>query len=52
MEVKGISPKEHHLNSIAKKLLALRAQVKDYLVAKGLAVLKPPLCGKDNDPTE
>jgi hypothetical protein len=51
-EVKGISPKEHHLNSISKKLSTLRAEVKDYLVAKGLAVLKPPLWGKDNDPTE
>jgi hypothetical protein len=51
-EVKGISPKECHLNSISKELLALRAEVKDYLVAEGLAVLKPPLWGKDNDLTE
>ena len=50
-EVKGISPKEHHLNSISKKLSALRAEAKDYLVAEGLAVPKPPLWGKDNDPT-
>ena len=51
-EVKGISPKERHLNSISKKLSALRAGVKDYLVAEGLAILKPPLWGKDNDSTE
>jgi len=37
-EVKGISLKEYHLNSISKKLWALRAEVKDYLVAEGLAV--------------
>jgi len=42
-EVKGISLKEHHLNSISKKLSALRAEAKDYLVAEGLAVPKPPL---------
>jgi len=30
----------------------LRAEAKDYLVAEGLAVPKPPLWGKDNDPTE
>jgi len=40
-EVKGISLKEYHLNSISKKLWALRAEVKDYLVAEGLAV--PPV---------
>jgi len=51
-EVKGISPKECHLNSISKKLSTLRAEAKDYLVAEGLAVPKPPLWGKDNDPTE
>ena len=51
-EVMGISLKEHHLNSISKKLSALRAEMKDYLVAEGLAVPKLPLWGKDNDPTE
>jgi hypothetical protein len=51
-EVKGISPKEHRLNSISKKLATLRAEVKDYLVAKGLAVPKPLLWGKDNNPTK
>jgi len=51
-EVRGISPKEHHLNSILKKLSTLRAEAKDYLVAEGLAILKPLLWGKDNDPTE
>jgi len=52
MEVKGILPKECHLNSISKKISALRAEVKDYLVAKWLAVPKPSLWGKDNDLTE
>jgi len=52
MEVKGISPKERHLNSISKKLSTLRAEAKDYLVAEGLALPKPPLWGKDNDRTE
>jgi len=52
MEVKGISPKERHLNSISKKLSTLRAEAKDYLVAEGLAVLKLLLWGKDNNPTE
>jgi len=41
--VKGISPKKYHLNSIFKKLSALRAKMKDYLIAKGLAVPKPLL---------
>jgi hypothetical protein len=51
-EVRGISLKECHLNSISKKLSTLRAEAKYYLVAKGLAVTRPPLWGKDNDPTE
>ena len=51
MEVNEISLKEHHLNSISKKLSTLRAEVKDYLVAEGLAVPKPPLWGKDNNLT-
>jgi hypothetical protein len=51
-EIKGISPKECHLSSISKKLSTLRAEAKDYLVAEGLAVPRPPLWGKDNDLTE
>jgi hypothetical protein len=51
-EVKGASLNEHHLNSIAQKLLALRGEAKDYLVANGMAILKPPLWGKDNDSHE
>jgi hypothetical protein len=50
-EVRGISPKERHLNSISKKLSTLRAEVKDYLVAKGLAVPQPLFWGKDNNLT-
>jgi len=30
----------------------LRAEVRDYLVAEGLAVPKPPVWGKDNDLTK
>jgi hypothetical protein len=39
-------------NSIAKKLLALRGEAKDYSVANGMAIPKLPLLGKDNDPHE
>jgi len=52
MEVMGISQKGHHLNSISKQLSALRAEAKDYLVAEGLAIPKPPLWGKDNNLTK
>jgi len=52
MEVKGIFLKEYHLNSISKKLSTLRVAAKDYLVAEGLAVPKPPLWEKVNDLTE
>ena len=51
-EIKALSPKPEVLASIRKKLLNLREEVRDYLVGNGMAVPKPPLWGKNNNPQE
>src|SRR6202050_3248527 len=50
--VKALSPKPEILVSITKKLSKLREEARDYLVENGLAVPKPPLWEKNNDPEE
>jgi hypothetical protein len=52
VEIKAMSPKPEALTSITKKLAKLRDKAQDYLVENGLAVPKPPLWGKNNDPEE
>jgi hypothetical protein len=52
VEIKAKSPKPEALTSITKKLSKLRDKARDYLVENGLAVPKPPLWGKNNDPEE
>jgi len=51
-EIKALSPKPKVLASIRKKLSNLREEVGDYLVGNGMAVPKPPLWGKNNNPEE
>ena len=52
MEVMVVSLKPEVLASIGKKLSNLREEAQDYLVDNGLAVPKPPLWGKNNNPEE
>jgi hypothetical protein len=51
-EIKAFSPKPEVLASIGKKLSNLREDMRDYLVGNGMAVPKPPLWGKNNNPEE
>jgi len=51
-EVKALSPKPKVFTSIGKKLSNLREEAQDYLVGNGMAVPKPPLWGKNNNPEE
>jgi hypothetical protein len=51
-EIKAFSPKPEVLASIRKKLSNLREETQDYLVGNGMAVPKPPLWGKNNNPEE
>src|ERR1700683_1628481 len=52
MEVIAVSPKPEVLASIGKKLSNLKEEARDYLVDNGMAVPKPPLWGKNNNPEE
>jgi hypothetical protein len=52
VEIKALSPKPEVLASIAKKLSNLREEARDYLVENGLAIPKPPLWGKNNNPNK
>jgi hypothetical protein len=45
-------PKPEVLASIRKKLSNLREEAWDYLVENGMAIPKPPLWGKNNNPEE
>jgi len=51
-EIKALAPKPEVLASIGKKLSNLREEARDYLVGNGMAVPKPPLWGKNNNPEE
>jgi hypothetical protein len=51
-EIKALAPKPEVLTSIGKKLSNLREEAREYLVGNGMAVPKPPLWGKNNNPKE
>ena len=52
VEIRALSPKPEVLASITEKLSRLREEAQDYLVDNGLAIPKPPLWGKSNNPEE
>ena len=51
-DIKGVAPNPDMLASIGKKLTLLREEAGDYLVEQGMAIIRLPCWGKNNDPEQ